>query len=225
MRRRGRALWSQEEVTRPPTQALREGTAGASARAHLDYGGRVSLHTSPGRWVSVVAVGIALPACIFPPKSPASALPEPASALPEHPSGALGCEHPPEHFSHYAAPDGVPTVPLAVHLPVDLSGWFVLDRVCVDLDGARLFTVVRSAGNREAHPQFDWATRITPGEHTIAVTGIMEGGLVFHFVVKSSHRLAAENENGVSVAARIYELNPSPQERRPIMSWLETPIP
>jgi hypothetical protein len=39
--------------------------------------------------------------------------------------------------------------------------------VSVDLDGARLFTMVRSADNREGPARVDWPTRITRGEHTI----------------------------------------------------------
>jgi hypothetical protein len=189
--------------------------------ARVDHGGRVSLWMCPGRWASLLAIALTLPACIAPPRSTANTLPEP-------PTGPLACEHLPR----YSAPDGAPTVPLAVRSLVDLSGWYVLDRVCVDLDGARLFTMVRGADDREGPAQADWATRITRGEHTIAVTAILDGAYMFngsraaagfHFVVQSSHQLAAGTESGISVAAKIYERNGGPLQQRPFVSWLEPP--
>jgi hypothetical protein len=194
-----------------------------SARARLDYGGRVNLHTYPGRWVCVVAV--ALPSCAIPPRSSASAPPPEAP-----PSVEPSCEH----LTHYAAPDGVPTVPLAVSAQLDLSGWYIFDRVCVDLDGARLFVMVPSVDNREPRGQGDLPTRVTRGQHTLTVTVILKGATEFngsrvaagfHFLVESSHQFAAENENGMSVAARIYERKGRPLQQRPAVSWIETPIP
>jgi hypothetical protein len=196
----------------------------------------VNLHVSPGRCVSLVAVAGALSACALPPKSPASALP-PASLddgapLPADPlpSVALGCEYLPQ----YAAPDDVPTVPLALHLQIDVSGWYVLGRTCVVLDGARLFAMVRRAENPGGHARVDWPTRVTRGEHAIGLILLFDGASEFegsrvaagfHFEVKSSHSFATQNENGISVAARGYELNSGPLEQRLTVSWLETPIP
>jgi hypothetical protein len=184
--------------------------------------------------VSVVAVGVALPSCAIPPKSPESAGPPESAASPlpaESPvSAGLRCEDRPD----YAAPDGVPTVPLALHLQMDVSGWYVFNRVCVVLDGARLFAMVPSAEHARAHAWIDWPARVTRGEHTFAFILLFDGApefngsqvaAGFHFALKSSHRFAAQNDNGISVAARVYERNSGPLEQRLSVSWLETAIP